>query len=473
MREKSAGPLAFLVLFLASCAGSPRPVASSPDIGAELDEMGAYRRAIESMIMGAVPAKRLPVLEPAAPDHPFQGKKGTAGVVMETLRPKIGPKDTGFSRFAVILPEAPLRSTGKSTVAAGLKSPSGQSGRKSSSVESSHRDDQPSGVRATLAVADQLPPRPGTGATPATERLREIYARIGDEVEIGLEGEGFLFLGFPDRVQADGMSFKSKQARDGKTYFKFKAFSKGDYDLSFLQQDNARGRTQKETVRIHVVSEADFTAAVERQAPPQAPDARDMEPADYQYAEKLIALGKLDAALKELAKGYKETDGYANDRIAFVYLLKRDYEAAEKYYGRNLLPAGAYSNKAVIGMVRVAIQKKDSAGFFSYLKRMLAITDLNIEEPLIQGALFQMEKGEVGVALDLLAEYTRRYSQGTGIDEARFLTAQLLERDSAYRDIPRARELYRGILAEFPESRFAGSSRERLRYIEQHFYYVR
>ncbi len=461
MRRKSAGPLAFLLLFLASCAGSPRPNVFSPDIGAELDEMDAYRRAIEGLKTAAAPEKKLPVLEPAPPEHPFHGKmKGSAPAVFVTLRPVIRPVRAGAYRFAVILPEAPLRSTGKSTVA-GLKSPS--------IASSPPRDDQP----ATLAVANPLPPKPVTGAPPVTERLREIYARIGDEVEIGLEGEGFLFLGFPDRVQADGMSFKSKQAREGKTYFKFKAFSKGDYDLSFMQQDNARGRTQKETVRIHVVSEADFTAAVERQAAPQASDKRDMEPADYQYAEKLIALGKLDAALAELTKGYKETDGYANDRIAFVYLLKRDYDAAEKYYGRNLLPAGAYTNNAVIGMVRVAILRKDSAGFFSYLKRMLAITDSNIEEPLIQGARFQMEKGEAGVALDLLAEYTRRYPQGADLDEVRFLTAQLLEKDSAYRDIPRARELYRGILAEFPESRFAGSSRERLRYIEQHFYYVR
>ncbi len=464
MRGKSAGPLAFLLIFLASCSGSPRPRVLSPDLGAELDEMGAYRRAIESLKTAAAPVRKIPVLEPAAPDHPFHGRiTGRVPAVFVTLRPAIKPAHAGIPG-QVILPEAPLRPSGKSTVAK-LKP--------SSSDGSSPRIDQPVDARATLAVANPLPPKPGNGATPATERLREIYARIGDEVEIGLEGEGYLFLGFPDRVQADGMSFKSKQARDGKTYFKFKAFSKGDYDLSFMQQDNARGRTQKETVRIHVVSEADFTAAVERQAAPRASDARDMEPADYQYAEKLITLGKLDAALAELAKGYKETDGYVNDRIAFVYLLKRDYEAAEKYYGRNLLPAGAYSNKAVIGMVRVAIQRKDSAGFFSYLKRMLAITDLNIEEPIIQGVRFQMEKGEVGVALDLLAEYTRRYPRGADFDEACFLTAQLLEKDSAYRDIPRARELYRRILEEFPESLFAGSSRERLRYLEQHFYYVR
>ena len=65
------------------------------------------------------------------------------------------------------------------------------------------------------------------------------------------------------------------------------------------------------------------------------------------------------------------------------------------------------------------------------------------------------------------------YPDGKWRDEADFLLAQLLENDSAFRDIARARELYGSLLKRFPESAFADAARERLRYIERHFYQVR
>ena len=93
--------------------------------------------------------------------------------------------------------------------------------------------------------------------------MREIFARQGDELQVGLEGRSFLFLGFPDApAQRDGMSFKGKETKENKSYFTFKALKLGDYDLDFLQQDNSTGRSVRETVRVHVVPEAEFAAAI-------------------------------------------------------------------------------------------------------------------------------------------------------------------------------------------------------------------
>jgi outer membrane protein assembly factor BamD (BamD/ComL family) len=72
-----------------------------------------------------------------------------------------------------------------------------------------------------------------------------------------------------------------------------------------------------------------------------------------------------------------------------------------------------------------------------------------------------------------MAEYVKRYPRGERWDEAYFLLAQFLETDSPFRDIARAREIYTMILTAYPESKYAGASRDRIRYIEQHFYYVR
>ena len=94
------------------------------------------------------------------------------------------------------------------------------------------------------------------GASPASSaggggdsygRLREIYARQGDELQVGLDGLGFLFLGFPDRSPlADGMSFKGKEIRSGKTWFTFQALKLGTYDLDFLLRKTPReNRTRR------------------------------------------------------------------------------------------------------------------------------------------------------------------------------------------------------------------------------------
>jgi hypothetical protein len=306
-----------------------------------------------------------------------------------------------------------------------------------------------------------------------TPRMREIYARISDEVELGLEGEGYVFLGFPDKIQANGMSFKSKQARDGKTYFKFKAFALGNFDLAFQRQDNASGKIAKEEVRIHVVSDADFATAVDQQAVAPARDAAQAETPDLAYADSLVLLAKYDAAIAEYMKGYRESDSFINDRVASVYLLTGDAEAAEKYFKRNLSPGGPYYERAVLGLVRSALARRDAAAFLSYLKPFLSIKGLDIEDSLVQAAIFQKERGDIGVGLALMAEYIKRYPKGARWDEACFLLAQFLEADSPYRDIARAKEIYTMILGTFPESKYASPSRERLRYIEQHFYYVR
>ncbi len=305
-------------------------------------------------------------------------------------------------------------------------------------------------------------------------RLREIYARQGDELQIGLDGIGFLFLGFPDAVQqGDGMSFKAKETRNDKTWFTFKALKMGTYDLDFLQQDNTTGKSAKETVRVHVVSDQDFNAAVGQQQGLDAAGSGTVETGDPAFAERLTSLGSYEAAIAELLKGYKDGNPARNDQIASLYMRLGSYDAAAKYYDKNLAPQNAYTQSAVLGLVKVAVAQKDQQGLMSVLKQFLAINDPSMEEPLISAARLEKSNGEAGVGLDLAAEYARRFPTGTWIDEAEFLMAQLLEADSQFRDLARARALYRDILTTYPESRFADDARQRLLYIESHFFQVR
>ncbi|HET6451982.1 MAG TPA: hypothetical protein VFI08_11760 [Spirochaetia bacterium] len=301
--------------------------------------------------------------------------------------------------------------------------------------------------------------------------MREIYARQGDTLQVGLDGVGFLFLGLPD-AQSDGMSFKSKENKDNRTLFTFQALKLGTYDLDFLQQDNMAGKTSRETVRVHVVSDQDFTAAVAGQAAPAA-DASGTDAGDPLFAQKLATVGSYQAAVAELLKGYRDGNPSLNDQIASLYMKMGSYDAAEKYYEKNLAPQTDFTPRAVVGLVKVAVIQDDQQALLARLKQFLAVSDASAEEPLIRAVRMEKAHGEVGMALDLASEYVTRYPSGSWRDEADFLTAQLLEADSAFRDIARARQLYSAILTDHPESTFADAARQRVLYIDRHFYQIR
>ena len=311
----------------------------------------------------------------------------------------------------------------------------------------------------------------GGGGGDSYGRLREIYARQGDELQVGLDGPGFLFLGFPDRSPlADGMSFKGKETRSNKTWFTFQALKLGTYDLDFLRQENTTGKSDKETVRVHVVSEQDFSAAVNPQG---SADAGPVETGDAEFAGRLTSMGAYAPAVAELQKGYREGNPGLNDQIASLYMRMGSYDAAGKYYSKNIAPPNDYTSRAVIGLVSIAIAQKDQKAMMSYLKQFLAIKDPSAEEPLIKAIRMETDRAEIGLGLDLAGEYASRYPNGKWRDEDDFLTANLLEMESQFRDIARARDLYSGILARYPESAFAAAARERLSYIDRHFYEVR
>ncbi len=380
-----------------------------------------------------------------------------------------GPAPRKSIATAAPKPVSPGTPTGKTappvpSIAQAAKNPAAPAGSTSGSGAA------PSGSVTTptsAAAATGAPDKP-------YGRLREIYARQGDVLQVGLDGVGFLFLGFPDaKGPTDGMSFKSKENRNNKTWFTFQALKLGTYDLDFLQQNNVAGTTSRETVRVHVVSDQDFNAAVAPKQDQDSPAQGNEETGDPAFAQKLSALGSYQAAVVELLKGYKDGNPALNDQIAGLYLRMGSYDAAGKYFVKNLSPQNTFTASAIVGLVRIAVSQNDQQGLISYLRQFLALKDPLMEEPLIQAARMEKARSEVGMALDLAGEYVSRFPDGTWRDEADYLTAQLLETDSPFRDIARARDLYSAILAEHPESAFADAARLRLQYIDRHFIQVR
>jgi hypothetical protein len=459
---------------------SAAPAHETPDVSL-VTPMRPRLRATVAMSLPEAPAvgaAQKPVAVPASQTAPAAAGSTTAPATA------VAPATAASS--AATTPAAPAKSpspaTGKkasTSTAAGKLTLSGSTGAASASGAAAQSTTAGSGAAAASAAGstavrqsgDAAPAAsPDAGSAASYGKLREIYARQGDELQVGLDGTGFLFLGFTDATaKSQGMSFKSKENRGGKTWFTFTAMKIGVYDLDFLKQDNAAGTSVKETVRVHVVSDQDFNDAVSQQ--PSAGGAA--EEGDPDFAVKLTGLGSYESAVAELLKGYREGNPALNDQIAQLYLRMESWEAAAKYWQKNLSPRTAFTPAAVLGLVRVAVAQKDQPGFMAVLKQFLALSGPPTEEPLILAARMEQARGEIGVGLELAGEYVKRFPDGAWCDEADFMMGQMLEADSAFRDIARARGLYAGILKNRPESPYAEAARERLRYIERHFFQVR
>jgi TolA-binding protein len=330
----------------------------------------------------------------------------------------------------------------------------------------------------TAAAANATAPaaaKPASAAVAATaaRKAREVYARVGDEIEIGLDGVGYLFLGFADR-QTDGMTFRARTVKDGRTFFTFKALKLGSWDLDFQQQDAATGASRMESVRVVVLEEADFAEAVQRQTERGGePVLGDIETGRFEWAEKLAALGKETAAIAEYLKGYREGNPELNDRIAQLYARTGEAAAAEKYWRKNVGAAAPWGDRAVVGIARLAVAGGDLDAYLAWHRQLLGVSAEPIDDVLVDAALVARAQGDVGLGMDLLSEYGRRYPKGKRLDEATFVTAQLLEADSPFRDLKRSRDLYAALLREFPESSRAAEAAERLRYLNEHFFTIR
>jgi hypothetical protein len=293
-------------------------------------------------------------------------------------------------------------------------------------------------------------------------------------MQIGLDGTGFLFLGFPDnQAQASGMSFTTKETRSGKTWFSFKALKLGTFDLDFVQQDNTAGTSQKETVRVHVVNDKDFTSAVQAAPAQDGSVTGAVETGDPVFADKLAGLGAPEAAITELLKGYRDGNPSVNEQLAQLYTRIGSWDAAARYWQKNLAAGAPWGDAAVVGLVRAAAVQKDQVALLAQLKRFEALSLPGAEEPTVMALRMERDLNQVGIGLDLATHYLARWPEGKWMDEVEFTAAQLLEADSAFRDIVRARDLYRDIVATYPVGDFAGPARERLQYIERHFLQVR
>ncbi|OHD76166.1 MAG: hypothetical protein A2V99_17785 [Spirochaetes bacterium RBG_16_67_19] len=294
---------------------------------------------------------------------------------------------------------------------------------------------------------------------------------------IDLEGRGWLLLPGDRR----GVSFLGSQSGPQRISFSFKALELGEYELAFQLQDNARGAATGEVVRLKVLRDEQFRemlAAKEGQGAVQGagqgggPPPEVADPARLLKAERLFAGGYYDLALPEYLAIYREADPLLNDRLAAIYLQKGEAAAAAKFYDRNLASAPPFGRNAIVGLVRAGLAMASPELVLQHLPALLELPPEETRAELLGVARFAASQGRHELALDILTQYLRRFPRGVGLDAAYFQLARLYELESPLRDVRLAREYYRKVYEEFPESEHAGEARRRILYLDRYFFHV-
>jgi tetratricopeptide (TPR) repeat protein len=346
---------------------------------------------------------------------------------------------------------------------------------------------QPSTATEAVISEDPAPAAYAGTARPQGEVERpdrELVARRGDPIAIDLEGSGWIYTGLrsggiPVTGQEQGIEYLSSRNSRNRTSFNFKAVDYGDYELTFQYQDHRQAVLRSQAVRLRVLPEQDFAAALQRQQsqlstqPESATVGFEPEPGPpIRSADALFDLGEYELALIEYKRNMRSGDPYLNDRLAECYERTGEHLAAVKYYRENLGLEGEYGDRATVGLIRSSIATEDSPLLLDVLPSLFSLESAQIGAELLAVARFQTEQRRFSVAIQALEQYVNRYPDGRNLDEVYYRLAQIYEVDSPHRDIEYARHYYRLLWDLFPESLYTDRARERLNYLNRHFFLV-
>jgi len=301
-----------------------------------------------------------------------------------------------------------------------------------------------------------------------SERVRTVYARQGDDIEISFKENGWLLLEMPDGES--GLRFISRTAEGERTLFKFNGRKMGEYALPFQYQDHLRGIMRREIIQIKVVPEDEFDSLIGS----RNTESESLRLArDREEAARLYELGKYQEALRTYLAAYSEGDPSLNETIATLALLQKDFRNAALYWKKNLTAPGAFRDKAVIGLVKTFTAADQKRELELILKELYTVKNFPIEDELVLLIRYFTAKNDGSLVEELLGRYLDLYPDGRYLDEIYFRLGELYEYSSAIRDFKKARGYYTFVVRDYPESGFYGAARERIDYINRHYFHVR
>jgi hypothetical protein len=351
-----------------------------------------------------------------------------------------------------------------------------ENSRKKAVPEIKNKQVEPRKKTESAAVEKTKNPPVATETTKTKETLqtvknpetREVLARPGDDIEINFDKTGWYFSGFTNPADVQGVNFVKKEATNKATNFSFKALKIGDYDLKFNFQDNTGGKVYEENVMLKVLSDRDFSTAMDGMESGKLASNDEINRGD-----ELFASGKYSQALETYLKNYKETSPLMNEKIASAYMKMRDFPRAIDFWKKNLEAGKDFRQNALRNLVSLSMLLDDPENGVKYGALLSADKSENTQADLLSLIRYLQKKDRNRDALDLMSSFNSNFPGSRSLDEIYFRLGRLYEKDTPFRDFTRSRECYTKVVEEYPGSSFVKDAADRIQYLNRYVFFIR
>jgi len=447
----------------------------------------------------APPSPATPPPSPATPERPQQEK-----VPQETSPPATTSGGDIHVKIAPPNSTTPEQSTREGAAAA-------------SETPSTAGQGVPPQNNAPAPPAETKQPTQAISSVDAAPVTRSMEAPLEQEFSIAFPGEGWVYLG-ATQAEAD-VSFLGKTSQDGNTTFHFKLRKSGSYTLEFQLQDFSRGTVSREGVRVRTAPAAaqgaDSAGAGSAQAPSQpavnaaaantatgagsqdqpAPAplqdgvqtsaAVAADPAathggvdtsgsgNYDQAYRSLRSGRKEQALAEFKKAYDGADPQIADTIARLARDTGDNGEAARYWQENAGRDDRLGSDARQGLLELAVSQGNHQDAEHYLQQLRARGEKPEAAALLGVARQRAEAHDVAGAIDLYQQFLKEYQPDGLADRAYFELGRLYESNSSERNMRKSLGNYRMVTDNYPLSPYWDAARERIEYLNRHFFQIR
>jgi tetratricopeptide (TPR) repeat protein len=261
---------------------------------------------------------------------------------------------------------------------------------------------------------------------------RIIRMTVGQTLEVPFRGTGWVYLG--ESQSRRGITYLSRRLDTEGQSFVFRADEPGTFDLKFYKQDFLRDYILNDYVRV-IVNEApeqDLFVPREDRGRVVASPRWPLTPGEAELPGQTPAPGDTGSAAQP--GGAVEVPGIAEVGMVPESPAESSREGAQGTASALTFPPGAFP------------------------------------EDFLRRAREEAAAGRMDAALEILDLFRERYPAGS--DEAWWLYGQILEANSANRDIRAALEYYRRLVREYPQSPRYDDARRRIAYLERFYFNI-
>jgi len=319
---------------------------------------------------------------------------------------------------------------------------------------------------------------------PEKVKERSLITKLFDTLSLSFEGQGWIFVG--ENGGKTGLAFTSRDtANPSRTGFSFKAREKGDYLLIFQMQDLSVSQLSVERVRVSVLDEKDFFAALsagrseagfgQDYSQDYSQDSGQTQSAgQVQTGDSLFAAKKYPEAYAAYLRNYVPGNPAMENRLAELAMSLGLYAEAVGHWLKLIdSKEGDWARLALRGIFDASLAGRLEDSLISSAERLSSAEGGFSKGDLVATVNALREKKDFRKAVQFCESFIARYPFIKGIDEVYWLLGNLYEEPGALRSEEKAVSYYRIVTDNYPASLFWQRAKDRVLYIERNYLFIR